>query len=500
MTAQKILKRLPLLVTFYLSFCISHALAESGGAIGPEQNQVSYTREYLASQRLFDRMVDTSSNPPNESNIQQLILSHAKVAERELNKAMREYPFYNAVSYSISTVIVALPILASWRTLQNAFFRLPEIVQILSTSLIPPCTMLALIPIASISLQAYFAVAPPALAEENLVIQYGSKKNFLAPSTQSYIENELFYSYWQNPSAYGLTRLRKILDKALRLPVYTKRLTYSRKRISEALVNFPQEVVDRLSRYAMTEIMFQRMDPKPSSHYPVYFQGAPGTGKTYAAQKLTEAMGTTLAVVTLEGASIDDMIGTSFESQDARAGRLLDAILANTNSSADINHKNQVLIIDEFDRLLISNDKKSEEVLAFMLKLLDPVCRSFYSAYLKTEVQLPDSIILAGNTDINLLALKEPRLVALASRLETVHFPGFSPEAKQQIVERIMIPRLEKSYRSLGKGLSDFALPDEDRSKIVAFTHSNEDPGLRNLEKYINSLFEQHLIHVIEPD
>ncbi|WP_419831300.1 hypothetical protein [Endozoicomonas atrinae] len=133
-----------------------------------------------------------------------------------------------------------------------------------------------------------------------------------------------------------------------------------------------------------------------------------------------------LATVTLDGANIDDIIGTSFDSLEAKPGLLLEAIVANTASIQDINHHNQVLLIDEFDRLFIDGDKQSQDVLAFFLKILDPTHRYFYSPYLKTNIRLPDTIILAGNTDIHSVSTQNQQLLALASRLERIQFEGFS--------------------------------------------------------------------------
>ena len=127
-------------------------------------------------------------------------------------------------------------------------------------------------------------------------------------------------------------------------------------------------------------------------------------------------MGTNLAVVSLDGATIDDIIGTSFENADAKAGRIVDAIIAQTKSSQDLNHYNQVLLIDEFDRLFLSDNEKAKEILPFFQKLLDPADRSFYSPYLKTRIRLPDTIILAGNHDIHELSQNNPTLEAIASR------------------------------------------------------------------------------------
>ncbi|MTI13179.1 hypothetical protein E1189_09160 [Sansalvadorimonas verongulae] len=197
--------------------------------------------------------------------------------------------------------------------------------------------------------------------------------------------------------------------------------------------------------------------------------------------------------VTLDGATIDDMVGTPFESFDGKAGRLLDAIISSTASSRDLNHHNQILMIDEFDRLMISGDKQSEEVLSFLLKLLDPNSRYFYSPYLKTDIRLPDTIILAGNSNLQELSDRHPQLQAMVSRLSIVHFDGFDREAKRAIAYESIIPKVEAGFRSIGVGYGDFSLGEEGRQSVEAFLQSDTDPGLRSLEKYVHGLAEAQL-------
>ncbi|WP_281646042.1 AAA family ATPase [Parendozoicomonas sp. Alg238-R29] len=340
---------------------------------------------------------------------------------------------------------------------------------------------------------AAYAINPPLLSEQPLIYQYGSKKLLLPSSIQQHIENDLFYNYWQTPTADGFSRLERVLDIALRLPLHTKNLDYNETAITEALQNFSPDVINRLKRFAKTEIYLQKMTPQLEGHYPVYFHGPPGTGKTYAVKKLAKAMGTGLTSVILDGASIKDIVGTSSTDINPQPGRLLEAI-AHTPSRDTVNHSNKVLFIDEFDRLLTADDKDSRDVLGFMLKLLDPTNRKFYSPFLQTEIRLPDTIILAGNADLQTLARKYPRLEALASRIDSIAFDGFDEQAKRDITENVLIPKLESSYRSLGQELSNSTISDTERDMINAFISQDNDPGLRSLEKYIYTLFEQRLL------
>lgn len=465
-----------------------------------EKLHISYLRQYMATNRFFDRLNTAESHP--DQPVQDKIKAALIHTRREYNWVLREYPLYESIPY---LTFYALSLIAGGAayTFKDAIDLLLARDSVIVNAILfmgfPLGSALVLASTVPFGMNVYYLAFVPKLAEKNLIIGYGAKKNLLDKRTQHYIEDELFYSFWRSPSSEALSRLQKILDKALRLPFYTKKLVYDENKIDEVLQDFSTAVADRLKLFAHSELIYQQTDSTLyDSHYPIYFQGAPGTGKTYAARQLAEAMGTNLAVVTLDGATIDDIVGTPFENADAKAGRLLDAIVARTSSSQDINHHNQILLIDEFDRLFISGDEKSKDVLSFMLKLLDPANRSFYSPYLKTEIRLPDTIILAGNRDIHQLSAHDPELEAIASRLDKLVFDGFSTQTKKIIAFDIMVPNKEKRFQSAGKLLANFTLPESGHHMIANFIETDQDPGLRSLEKYISKVFEK-FAHSLKP-
>ena len=463
----------------------------------PEKLHISSLREYMASSRFFDRIRPVTS----EDSVEATVHASRKETQWRYGWIKREYPLYSSIPY---LAFYSSLILGGYLTSRHhaAIIRYLEdsslVTYILGTSTLGMGLGLAVGSTIPFGLNAYFGIFVPTLPERNLVLDYGAKKHFLDQRTQHYIEDELFYSFWRSPSSEALSRLQKILDKALRLPFYSKELIFDEDKIDHALRFYSPEVAEQLKLFAHSELIYQQTDRGlHDSHYPVYFFGEPGTGKTFAAKQLAEAMGTNLSVVTLDGATIDDIVGTPFESIDAKAGRILDAIIARTSSSQDINHHNQILLIDEFDRLFLSGNEKTKDVLSFMLKLLDPANRSFYNPYLKTDIRLPDTIILAGNQDIHELSAHDPELKAIASRIDKVTFLGFDQETKRKIASEVMIPNKEKLYQSGGGQLSSFVLPAQGHEMIMDFIDKDEDPGLRSMEKYIAKVFEQYVRAVV---
>ena len=479
-------------IALLMSILISPIALADETSVTPDKLQISYIRQYMANNRFFDRLNDSgSSGQPIEAQIK----AGRDEAKRQYYWVLKEHSFYESLPYLAFYVPAFIAAGAAYSyqvAIANYLRTASEFTNVVATVVASMGVGLTITTTIPFMMNVYYGIFTPKLAEENLILAYGAKKAFLDKRTQHYIEDELFYSFWRSPGGEALNRLQKILDKALRLPFYSRELVYDEEKIDEALRDYPTHVADRLKRFAHSELIYQQTDSSiHDSHYPIYFLGAPGTGKTHAARQLAEAMGTNLAIVNLDGATIDDIVGTPFESANARAGRILDAIIARTESSQDVNHHNQVLMIDEFDRLFLSANEKSRDVLSFMLKLLDPSNRSYYSPYLKTEVRLPDTIILAGNRDIHELSAHDTELEAIASRLDKVVFEGFDRSAKERIAFEVIVPNKEKRYQSAGKHFANFTLPESGYDMIHDFIETDQDPGLRSLEKYISRVFEQ---------
>ncbi|MET4694166.1 AAA family ATPase [Endozoicomonas lisbonensis] len=470
------------------------ASARSSGMLFTDlETETQYIRQYMAREHFFDRI----SVAPSTSGltVKEQVDYYRQQTRQQLKDICQEYPMNEAITYGKPTAAAAL-IAALFIRASKHFNQADEVTLFTSALALGwGAGYYGLICLKDLAIQGYYFLHPPQLHEADLIIQYGSKKNLLPGSMQAYIENELFYAYWQHPSSEGYQRLRKMLDKVLRLPLVKTEQQYSKETAEAALKNFPEPVAERLDRFARSAIMKQKMPSRPDKRYVIYFQGRPGTGKTFASHKLAEVLGAKCIRVNLEGASIKDIIGTPFEDSDGRAGRLLDAIVSSTTSSNDINDKNQILLIDEFDRLLTADDTRSKEVLIFMLNLLDPTTTHFSSPYLKADIDLPETIILAGNTDMKRLAEKKPELEALISRIRILQFPGFDSKAKIRIARDSIVPKLEKAYSSAGGSMSGFKLSSDDLKKIDDFIYeNNRDKGLRSLEKFIDQLFEMKLV------
>ncbi len=477
--------RNPLIFLIIFSIAIFNSITVNADGGIDNWAQIKMIRNYLSNNKFFDNLSFNQDDGFQSLSIEEQV-NKGRVATRTALYQMSSQVAFDSVKrhgyYAGTPVLIGLG---------SAVFYPPIIPWIGGTATVAAPLLVGFVE--SLIGQTYYTTNPPTLPEADLIIEYGAKRHLFDDVTQAYIDESLFYRFWQTEHSEQYDKLIKVMDKALRMPLYAKKLSYHPEIVASRLHHFSPDLTERLQQFVFSEITYQRMKRKLDIHYPVYFQGEPGTGKTFAAKKIANAMGTNLATITLDGASIEDIVGTSFDSLDAKPGLILEAMTANTDSIQGLNHHNQVLLIDEFDRLLINDDKSSQDVIAFFLKILDPNHRFFYSPYLKTYVHLPDTIILAGNSDIQERSHQQTQLQAMSSRLDHIIFDGFSTDSKREMTLYHLIPKMEKSYQSIDDSLDQFSLEASDLEKIERFIAEDSDPGLRSLEKFISWLFERKM-------
>ncbi|MDD9950874.1 MAG: ATP-binding protein [Zetaproteobacteria bacterium] len=268
---------------------------------------------------------------------------------------------------------------------------------------------------------------------------------------------------------------------ATSVPVQRGVYTFDADKFKSYFKHYPNNLRRLLRNLAGRLTYFSQGDKERESiNFPVYFIGVPGTGKTYAARGVAKVIGAPMAAVSLDGATIEDVVGVAASKEgEAKPGRLLSALSTMADVDNDTNYANGVLFIDEFDRLLNSTDPQSRALLSFMLKVLDPNSRKFFSPYLNTEIQLPTLIILAGNYEI--------KDEALANRFQQIEFGGYDVDTKLRITHEKILPEVARIYNYAVKDFSP-----ADMQKIEALVKANtHDKGLRYIELGLILLIEE---------
>ena len=277
------------------------------------------------------------------------------------------------------------------------------------------------------------------------------------------------------------------VQTATGLPHQRGQFIFNEKEFNDFFQFYPDPIRQKLRNLAARLSYFSQSETDAQTvNFPIYFIGLPGTGKTYAANGLAAVTNAPIIKLTLDGGTIEDVIGTkSTQNQPGKPGKLLEAYRAIGLLDPDKQFNNGILFIDEFDRLLNAEDPASRALLSFMLKLLDPKERKFYSPYLEAEIKLPSMIILAGNH-----AIKD---TALANRFQQLSFNGYDLPTKEKVTEAIILPKIAKIF--------DYQMSDlnsEDYRHIHdIILNDKDDVGLRYIELGLIEFFEQKRIDSI---
>ena len=265
------------------------------------------------------------------------------------------------------------------------------------------------------------------------------------------------------------------IKTAMQVPASTKGSHFDSHLFNRLFSQYPPDIYKKLESLAKNHILIHQKNLDPKVIFPFYFQGIQGSGKTHAAKSMAKALGVPMATLLLEGASIQDLIGTPIMGYSpGDPGRLLSAMTTTLmDPQTHESYEDGILFIDEFDRLLNAQDYDARALLTFMLKVLDPNVRSFYSEYLGINIKLPKTIILAGNFDI--------KDAALADRFQIIVFPGFDRERRLNITREVLVPDICNTY-----GLTPLELKPADWKAIeVIATSSDKSTGMRDIEKAV---------------
>ncbi|PCI40735.1 MAG: endopeptidase La [Elusimicrobia bacterium] len=209
------------------------------------------------------------------------------------------------------------------------------------------------------------------------------------------------------------------------------------------------------------------------------FDGPPGTGKTTIAKAIAEAMGRKFERISLGGVHAESKIrGFLRAFQDSRPGVIVEML-------ARAKTKNPVLLLDEIEKM--TQGGSVGDPTSALLEVLDPQQNeTFTDHYLNVPFDLSEVIFIGTSNDLGQLP------APLLSRMEIVHFDGYTPLEKKEIAKRHLVGRARKAT-----GLDEHEATLSDQALSLLIDAYAPEAGVRKLSQAVERLFRK-LVALIE--
>ncbi len=317
---------------------------------------------------------------------------------------------------------------------------------------------------------------------------YVRNKPWIEQKLQGIIEDNLIQAHSVNQKSTedfiigildggdGLKLYLKHLKLALSLPRQVKHISYTRELVNQRLTGYSGEALRNLKRYCIRHVAASK--EQSARKIAAYFCGAPGVGKTRAARLIAQVLDLPFEVISLGDLTIDGLVGTPSD-----PGLLLDVL-----SRAKINGegaKNMILLIDDADRVVLNESKYG--LVSFILTLLEPETKTFYSPYLWVDIDISHlGIILAGNAEIT--------DEALHNRLHVIHFDAYAADYKKTVAWNELLPGTLAQHKTADLKIDESDITEHDVAAINNMIEQDPDPGFRSIKLKLMNYLEDKVL------
>lgn len=225
--------------------------------------------------------------------------------------------------------------------------------------------------------------------------------------------------------------------------------------------------------FAVQELLSLRgKDRKESKGTILCFYGPPGVGKTSLANSIAKAMERPLVRLALGGLEdVNELRGHRRTYLGAMPGRITQGLI-------DAKSMDPVMVLDEIDKVGRSFRGDPTSVL---LEILDPEQnKEFRDYYTNFNLDLSNVIFIATANDISTIP------APLRDRMEFIHISSYTPQEKEQIAKKYLIPQELKKH-----GLKNFEVsiaPSALKEIIEKYTRES---GVRNLRRQIAQIMRK---------
>lgn len=312
--------------------------------------------------------------------------------------------------------------------------------------------------------------------EENDLLRERILKKGLPQEVEGKALAELNRMDRMSTSSPEYTVLRNYLDWVLDLP-------WSEKTTDDADLNEVERVLDE-DHYGLEKVKERVVEylavyllTKSLKSPILCLVGPPGVGKTSIAKSIARAFNRKFVRMSLGGLKDEAEIrGHRRTYIGSMPGRILYE-LKNAGSS------NPVFLLDEIDK--ISSDLRGDPASA-LLEVLDPEQNAtFRDRYLEVAYDLSEVMFIATANTLDTIP------APLRDRMEIIELSGYTPQEKEEIAKRYLVP---KQLKQNGLDRKRLSIADSAISEIIdGYTR---EAGVRSLEREIGAVCRKAAVRV----
>lgn len=206
--------------------------------------------------------------------------------------------------------------------------------------------------------------------------------------------------------------------------------------------------------------------------------GPPGTGKTFIAEIVAQALDRPFQTISLAGGgSAESLRGFSRTWAGSSEGEV-------AKRFQSIDRMDPIILLDEIEKTSSQNFQSNIE--DFLLDLLDPNEPMLQDRFLDVPIDCSKTwfIATANQTD--------PLSAPLRDRLNIVRVDGFSDEDKRTITRDFLIPQAMEDYDADDRLRESGLLTDGAIDRLIDRT--THDDGVRSINRCLNKLIRQYYV------
>lgn len=211
------------------------------------------------------------------------------------------------------------------------------------------------------------------------------------------------------------------------------------------------------------------------------FYGPPGVGKTSLANSIAKAISRPLVRIALGGLEdVNELRGHRRTYIGAMPGRIVQGLI-------EAKEMNPVVVLDEIDKIArgVRGDPTS-----VLLEILDPEQNvEFRDYYTNFSIDLSQVIFIATANDIAQIP------APLRDRMEFISISSYTPQEKEQIAHKYLIPQELKKH-----GLTDKQIQFSKESVRVLIERYTREAGVRNLRRQISAILRKVATKVLQDE